>query len=228
MPFDPDKITMNQIARNGGTLETREPRGRGRMPSFAQVVITPAVFVGLLFCGISFSGSLAAFAMYPDEPAIMAIQTPGLLAIAFAVGAGCLATLAIAGWQIGNWNSLQRGLKRVTLNPREPIREPQRARVISQTSPTSWEVSRHAWEGELPKMARKFHNQRGEWIAPDRLTRNQLTGIVKSLTESYPAIVSDLSSWGWLDDDNNWTDLGKMALRAKLSFMSATPARRPV
>ena len=212
-----DKITLAQIAQNGGTLETREPRGR-RAPSFTQVVVTPAVFVGLLFCGVSFSASLAAFGMYPDDPAIMAVQTPGLMAIALAVGAGCLATLAIAGYQLANWNAERYSVKRTTLNARQPVREPQRARVISQTSPTSWDVSRHAWENELPKMARLFHNQRGEWIAPDRLTRNQLSGVVKSLTESYPNIIRDLVAWGWLVDDNNWTDIGKMALGAKLSF----------
>ena len=212
-----DKITLAQIAKNGGTLETREPRGR-RAPSFTQVVVTPAVFVGLLFCGVSFSASLAAFGMYPDDPAIMAVQTPGLMAIALAVGAGCLATLAIAGYQLANWNAERYSVKRTTLNAKQPVREPQRARIISQESPTQWHVSRHAWENELPRMARLFHNQRGEWIAPDRLTRSQLTGVVRNLTENYPAIVSDLVSWGWLDDDNNWTDTGKMGLRAKLSF----------
>ena len=212
-----DKITLSQIAQNGGTLETREPRG-SRAPSFAQVVIGPAVFVGLLFCGVSFSASLAAVSMYPEWTLISNVGITGLFVVAFAMGAGCLATLAIAGYQLGNWNAERYSVKRTTLNARMPVREPQRARIISQESPTQWHVSRHAWENELPRMARLFHNQRGEWIAPDRLTRSQLTGVVRNLTENYPAIVSDLVSWGWLDDDNNWTDTGKMGLRAKLSF----------
>ena len=214
-----DKITLSQIAQNGGTLETREPRGR-RAPSFAQVVIGPAVFVGLLFCGVSFSASLAAVSMYPEWSLISNVDITGLFVVAFAMGAGCLATLAIAGYQLGNWNAERYSVKRTTLNARMPVREPQRARIISQESPTQWHVSRHAWENELPRMARLFHNQRGEWIAPDRLTRSQLTGIVRNLTENYPAIVSDLVSWGWLDNDNNWMDTGKMGLRTKLSFIS--------
>ena len=224
MPFDSDKITMAQIARNGGTLETREPRGRGRSPSFAQVVITPAVFVGLMFCGVSFSASLAAVSMYPDWLILGSVSEVGLFVVAFALGAGCLATLAVAMWQLGNWNNERHTVKRVTLNSK-PEREPQRARVISRKSPTSWDVSRHAWEGELSKMARLFYNQRGEWVAPDRLTRNQLTGVVKSLTESYPNMRRDLIAWGWLDDNGDWTELGKTGLRAEYR---PAPTRRPV
>ena len=214
-----DKITLSQIAAAGGSIETREPRGRGRMPSFTQIVVVPAVFVGLLFCGVSFSASLAAVSMYPEWLVISQVETTGLFVFAFALAAGCLATLAIASWQLGNWNALQRGLKKVTLNAR-PVREERRARVMTQTSPRSWDVGRYEWGGELSKMARLFHNQRGEWVGPDRLTRSQLTGTVRNLTENYPDIVGDLVAWGWLDSNNNWTGLGKAGLRAKLQFMS--------
>lgn len=220
MTFDPATLTAFEFARRLDSIELEQPRANQRIPAFSRVVFAPAMFVGFLFSCIVFGACIAAIGLEEQRPFIRELGTAWLITLGLSMTAGGLAALAIAAWQLGNWNNNQvtRRVVNFTDKPKEP---PQRARILTkdEAQPSRWAVSRYAWgANELAKLAKRLLGRNGEWIGPDRLSRNQLTGIITNLTQNYADVLLDLQEWGWIDANNYWTDTGEQELRSHLHF----------
>ena len=117
--------------------------------------------------------------------------------------------------QLDEYNDLQWRTKEVHVDPPKVL---QTERQIEQTEPGRHVVLQAKWIGNWKRdLANRVHNNRGEWIGGDKVTRKILKDIVRDLNNKYSTVIkADLLRLGWIAENLEWTGKGKDDLRAKV------------
>ena len=197
--FNAAQIVAAELAKNVGTVSVNEPRSRRKMPSFGQVVFVPAAFIGFLFCGLSFGTGMFIVAYYQASPLVADMGNSWMAVVGFAMGAGFLFAIGVAGHQLSHWNSLQVSQKQVTFNNEKPKRE-STGRIMVRTTNRQRRIGTYEWrQNDLYRLARRYHDD-GRWVGEPRLTRKMMNGIIVNANDTYPLVVDDFFIWGWIKD----------------------------
>jgi hypothetical protein len=186
-------------------IEEREPRTR---PDMSRQVIQPTTAAGCLtFLGVIGSG-LVAGAVIGDK-AGAGVPPPAWLAL---FGAALLATALVALVTL-----------RVRLEIYDDLHYTHRDLVLAEEAqdegfpafeaapadPTTKVRGEFRWRvGEKAQMALTIYTKDGEWRGRATLTRAMVEPWMTAYTRRYAFMVDDFRTWGWIDENNHFTDQG--------------------
>lgn len=121
-----------------------------------------------------------------------------------------------------DWRSLQweRKTRRYLGQPK---RERQSGRIITEVAPGRRVVSRLDWDLQWrEKLARKVYNERGEWVGGTKIARDRHLkdpNLYPDITGNYDTAKDDLRRWGYINENDEWTEKAKGDLLARLRIV---------
>jgi hypothetical protein len=186
-------------------IEEREPRTR---PDMSRQVIQPTTAAGCLtFLGVIGSG-LVAGAIIGDK-AEAGVPPPAWLAL---FGAALLATALVAlvtlRVRLEIYDDLHYTHRDLVL-AEEANDEGELAFEAAPENPTVRVRGKYRWRvGEKAQMALTIYTKDGEWRGRGTLTRAMVEPWMTAYTRRYTFMVDDFRTWGWIDENNHFTDQG--------------------
>ena len=208
-PFIDD---LAKAARGGLRVsESRPTRG----PKFGEYVVKPALLFGILTTIVS-AGMIAALAVFlrwilPGASHSFAVALAGC-----SVASGAIVMAYAAIMLMDDWRSLQvRTIERTMMG--QPKRDTQRGRIMTKTSSGTRRITRLEWPMNTDQaLARRVYNERAEWIGGDKVVRDRhLKGLIGA-NSNFDAAKDDLRMWGYIDDQDRWTEKARTVLLNKL------------
>lgn len=213
-----DLEALNQAVRatkRGVGIKVEEPIKR-RGYGMGNYVFAPAmavgfiVYMGILGAGMTILSIIHLVMGSIDNRAwLIVIGLPWI----FAARAAYLRF----NYQLDEFNELQWTTKRLEVKPGVPVRDHRQIEHVEQGRSVVLQAKWvNSWQADL---ARRVYNQRGEWIAGDKLTRAILKDLVTDLNNKYSTFVkADLMRLGYINEHHDWQDKAKKDLRDRLRF----------
>jgi hypothetical protein len=190
-------------------------------PNLSRDVLAPALllslFVFFFFAGIGLVSRVLGQSNRTNDDIWLGV------ALGMVVGGGIGAIVAII--QLSQFNRNQRVTRTYSIEGDRivevPVHRPVSIRLRDGDSAT---IGRFPWQdNQLAELARRTHDDYGQWKGPSKLTRKLLAGIIKNLNTHYPTILKDARDLGWVDTDNVIQQAFKDELRGRLFVPSTSP-----
>jgi len=190
--------------------------------SFTGYVILPSLLFGIL-AGILSMGMLTLTAIVLSY--VVGETARDAFDIIIAAGAGSVTSVVMAYaavLMIDDWRDLQWETKTRRYFG-QPKREKPTGRIITEVAPGQRVVSRLDWDLQWrERLARKVYDERGQWIGGAKVARDRhMTdpNLYPNITGNWDAAKTDLRRWGYIDEDDQWTDKAKGELLARLRIV---------
>jgi hypothetical protein len=213
---------------NAVTVEEAKPRTR---PDWGKQFFYPTIGMGCLtLVGVISGGAVLIIILsdragvkVTDTPAIMVTHPALVVLLGLAVTTAAVLTIVTGYVRLGIYDAGHYEYREYQL-AEEANDEGELAFEAAPENPTVRVRGKYRWRvGEKAQMALTIYTKDGEWRGRGKLARWMVKDWMTAASRRYKLMCEDFLTWGWIDENNHFTDQG---INKIYEWLETAPPRR--